>query len=158
MSDNNDIIMEIEGRIGEKEEELTEEQMRAIAYAYENEIYDYFYKEIDPKIPTYFYFVMAAERGGEYFTDDHRFAHDDKGNLVRDENGKYIKTAQYYDLQSSICGWYEAFKRTCDKLDMQWLLDYHASLDWPFFEELDGLIEARIGVMCEALDTEIGKI
>lgn len=50
----------------------------------------------------------------------------------------------YYDLQSSIGGWVEAFKTTCKKLGMEWLLDYYETLDWYESDVFAGIIESYI--------------
>ena len=125
---------------------------------YVDEFYEYVEKEVDFRIPTYFYFAMASELGEDTFEDKYRFVHDADGNIERDENGKYIKAMDYGNFGSSTGGWSAAFYRTCDKLGMQWLVDYLKTLDWYCLELFDGIIEERIAAMCEALDTEIGKL
>lgn len=138
--------------------EFLEWTYREIAEACENEFYDTLDSEVEPKIPTYFYFVMAAELGDSDFRDEHRFVHDADGKIMLDKNGKYIKSENYGDLGSPLGHWGEAFYRTCDKLDMQWLEDYTKSLTWYELETFYAIIESRILAMCETLDVELGKL
>lgn len=104
--------------------------------------------EIDMKIPDYFYFAMAGElasiMGPDIFTVIPIYKLDDNDNEVLDENGNYIIEDEYYDLNSSTAGWYEAFKATCHKLDLPWLIDYHDKLEWYDSDVFDGIIEDRI--------------
>ena len=84
-------------------------------------------EEIKNKIPNKFYYVMGGELcaifGPKIFE---KFEED------------------YYDLNSSTVGWVEAFKETCRKLDMQWILDYWNTLEWYDGDIFDGEIEAGI--------------
>lgn len=40
--------------------------------------------------------------------------------------------------------WAEAFKMTCWKLDMKWLMDYYDSLEWCDSDLFDGEIENKL--------------
>ena len=79
-------------------------------------------KEIKEKIPEYFYYAMGGELvsifGVEVLTPE------DKNDVINEN------TVYEIDFVTSTSGWYEAFKATCKKLDLQWLLDYHETLDW----------------------------
>ena len=78
--------------------------------------------EIKQKIPKYFYYAMGGELvsifGVEVLTPE------DKNDVINEN------TVYEIDFVTSTSGWYEAFKATCKKLDLQWLLDYHETLDW----------------------------
>ena len=83
-------------------------------------------KEIDDRIPEYFYYAMAGELVSIF--------------------GSYILEEQdgYYDLYSGTGGWNEAFKATCRKLNMMWLDDYTKTLRWDEGDLFDGEIETEI--------------
>lgn len=83
-------------------------------------------EEIDSRIPEYFYPAMAGELCSIY------------GSEILQQIG------DYFDMDSSTRGWYEAFKMTCKKLNMDWLLDYWNSLEWYDSDIFDGIIEDRI--------------
>ena len=51
----------------------------------------------------------------------------------------------YADLASSTAGWMRAFKATCRKLEMDWLLKYYNALPWYESDVFDGIIEQEIG-------------
>lgn len=80
-------------------------------------------KEIKDKIPEYFYYAF----GGEYVSIFGANA------LIPDEDGSSM--LEYY---SSTTGYYEAFKATCKKLNMMWLLDYWNELPWYHSDIFDG--------------------
>ena len=51
--------------------------------------------------------------------------------VPEDKNDEINENTVYgIDFITSTSGWYEAFKATCKKLDLQWLLDYHETLEW----------------------------
>ena len=84
-------------------------------------------EEIKKKIPEEFYYAMGGELcaiGGPKIFE--KFEED------------------YYDLNSSTAGWVEAFKETCRKLDMKWLVDYWYTLEWYDSDIFDGEIEMEI--------------
>lgn len=93
-------------------------------------------EEIDSKIPSYFYIAFAGELcsilGPVIFT---KYKMDPD-----DENNKEY----YYDLDCGTCSWYAALKATCNKLDMNWLIDYYGTLEWYDSDIFDGIIEERI--------------
>lgn len=91
-------------------------------------------KEIEAKIPDYFYIAMAGELCSVfgYWIFEKVIDPDDP----KDEG--------YYDLDSSTAGWYEVFKATCKKLGMDWLLEYYRTLEWYDSDIFDGIIENRI--------------
>lgn len=91
-------------------------------------------KEIEAKIPDYFYIAMAGELCSVfgYWLFDKIVDPDDP----KDEG--------HYNLGSSTAGWYEAFKATCDKLNMSWLMDYYKTLECYDSDIFDGIIENRI--------------
>ena len=105
-------------------------------------------KEIDEKIPEYFYYAFAGElasiMGPHVFEKVEFFEEDDSGEFVLDENGNLIVEDSYYDLDSTSGGWFEAFTETCRKLDMMWLADYHRNLEWYDSDVFDGILEDRI--------------
>ena len=78
--------------------------------------------EIKQKIPKYFYYAMGEELVSIFGTEV--LIPED----VNDEINEY--TVYGIDFVTSTSGWYEAFKATCKKLDLQWLLDYHKTLEW----------------------------
>lgn len=79
-------------------------------------------KEIKQKIPKYFYYAMGGELvsifGVQVLTPE------DKNDVINEN------TVYEIDFVTSTSGWYEAFKATCKKLDLQWLLNYHETLEW----------------------------
>lgn len=102
-------------------------------------------KNVDERIPDYFYFAMAGELccvfGPQIFQQIDGVEYDEEGNrLAPIDDADYM----YYDLCSSTGGWNAAFKATCEKLDMGWLLDYYDTLEWYDSVILDGVIEKRI--------------
>lgn len=101
-------------------------------------------KEIDEKIPEYFYHAMAGElcsiHGPRIFEKVECFEYDDEGN----ETEKRNEELDYYDLDSGTGGWFEAFRMTCDKLGLAWLLEYWDELEWYDSDIFDGIIEERI--------------
>ena len=78
--------------------------------------------EIKQKIPKYFYYAMGGELVSIFGTEV--LIPED----VNDEINEY--TVYGIDFVISTSGWHEAFKATCKKLDLQWLLDYHKTLEW----------------------------
>ena len=98
-------------------------------------------KEIDNKIPKYFYLVMV----GELCTD---FGPNIFKKLPYDEytkkSDKVDENDSYYDLAASTYGWYDAFKEACKKLDIMWLVDYWNKLAWYDSDTFDWIIETRI--------------
>ena len=89
-------------------------------------------KEIEDRIPAYFYFGMAGELVAIYGTQILELRHEEEG----DEG--------YYYLDTSTYGWYEAFRATCRKLDMWWLVEYYDTLDWYDGDLFDAEIEDEI--------------
>lgn len=85
-------------------------------------------EDIKNRIPDYFYVAMAGELVSVFGVWVLQF-HEDLG---------------YYDLDSSTGGWVEAFRATCRKLDMQWLIEYYATLDWFDGDLFDSEIEGEI--------------
>lgn len=92
--------------------------------------------EIDLKIPSYFYIALAGELcsilGPQIF------------NKITDFDEDTEEEFSYYDFDSGTSGWYAAFKTTCKKLDLQWLLNYYDTLKWYDRDIFDGIIEDRI--------------
>jgi hypothetical protein len=84
-------------------------------------------EEIKKKIPEEFYYAMADELCA----------------IFGWENIERI-VEEYYDLNSSTAGWLQAFKKTCSRLDMEWLVDYCHTLEWYDGETFDGQIEMEI--------------
>ena len=102
-------------------------------------------QEIDEKIPDYFYIALAGElcsvMGYHIFEKIDPYMCDEEGNelpRLTEED------CSYYDLDSSTYGWYEAFLATCEKLDLQWLIDYYTPLPWYESDIFDGIIENRV--------------
>ena len=89
-------------------------------------------EEIANRIPAYFYYAMAGELLSIYGLQLFELRKEDE-----DDEG-------YYDLDSSTYGWNEAFKATCRKLDMWWLVEYYDTLDWYDGDLFDGEIEDEI--------------
>jgi hypothetical protein len=91
-------------------------------------------EEIENRIPEYFYIAMAGELCSIF-----------GWQIFEKQEDSYISEIEpYYDLASSTGGWYEAFKATCKKLDMNWLLEYYRTLAWYDSDMFDGVIENRI--------------
>ena len=85
-------------------------------------------ENIKNRIPDYFYVAMAGELVSVFGVWILQF-HEDLG---------------YYDLDCGTGGWVEAFRATCRKLDMQWLMEYYTTLDWFDGDLFDGEIEDEI--------------
>ena len=102
-------------------------------------------KEIDSRIPDHFYYAMAGELVsifGPHILEKADYPeYDDDGNQIPGDPNVDVS---YYDLALSTGGWYEAFKMTCKKLDMMWLMDYYKTLEWYDSDIFDGIIEDRI--------------
>jgi hypothetical protein len=100
---------------------------------------------IDKRIPEHFYIAMAGELcsifGPQIFEKIEWYDYDEEGNEIPNSRNEEF---DYYDLDSSTGGWYEAFKETCIKLNLRWLVDYHSTLEWYDSDIFDGIIEARI--------------
>lgn len=92
--------------------------------------------EIDIKIPSYFYIALAGELcsilGPQIF------------NKITDLDEDTEEEFSYYDFDSGTAGWYAAFKATCKKLDLQWLLNYYDALKWYDRDIFDDIIEDRV--------------
>ena len=92
--------------------------------------------EIDIKIPSYFYIALAGELcsilGPQIF------------NKITDIDEDTEEEFSYYDFDSGTSGWHTAFKATCEKLDLQWLLNYYDALEWYDSDIFDDIIEDRI--------------
>ena len=102
-------------------------------------------KEINDRIPEYFYYAMAGELVsifGSWILEKQDYPeYDDDGNEI---SGDPNVDASYYDLDSGTGGWFEAFRMTCKKLDMMWLMNYYKTLKWYDSDIFDGIIEDRI--------------
>lgn len=102
-------------------------------------------KDIKSRIPDYFYFAMAGELVsifGPHILEKVDYPeYDNDGNEIP---GDPNIDNSYYDLCSGTSGWYEAFKMTCKKLNMMWLMDYYKTLEWYDSDIFDGIIEDRI--------------
>ena len=102
-------------------------------------------KEIKNRIPDYFYYAMAGELVsvfGPYILEEQDYLeYDDEGNVIEPLSDT---PCTYYNLNSSTGGWIEAFKETCRKLDMMWLVDYWRTLEWYDSDLFDGEIEDEI--------------
>lgn len=82
-------------------------------------------------IPDYFYPAMLGE-------------------LVSIVGAFVIDTGRAYgDLNSGTYGWTCALRQTCDKLGLNWIMDYWDSLEWYDSDQFDGEIEARC---CELIE------
>lgn len=92
--------------------------------------------EIKQKIPEYFYYAMGGELVS-IFGIEVLIPED-----ANDEINEY--TVYGIDFVTPTSGWYEAFKATCKKLDLQWLLDYHKTLDWEKGDLFDDEIAQEI--------------
>lgn len=92
--------------------------------------------EIDLKIPSYFYIALAGELcsilGPQIF------------NKITDLDEDTEEEFSYYDFDSGTGGWHAAFKATCEKLDLLWLLNYYDALEWYDSDVFDSIIEDRI--------------
>lgn len=85
--------------------------------------------DIKQKIPEYFSRAFAGELLGVFGPDV----------VTRDEDGVYGVC-----FHGGTIGWHEAFKATCDKLDMQWLYNYYEALEWHESDQFDGEMETSI--------------
>ena len=105
-------------------------------------------EEIDKQIPLYFYYALAGElvsiMGPDIMHKISLYKCDEDFNYILNEDGSYIIEDEYYDLNSSTGGWYEAFNATCNKLNMKWLLEYWNTLEWYDSDIFDGIIEDRV--------------
>ena len=90
-------------------------------------------KEIDDKIPEYFYYAFAGELFSIYGP-----------GLFKPWEETCRDGSPYYDLDSSSARWDLAFRQTCVKLGMHWLLDYYHTLGWYNGDRFDGIVEWRI--------------
>ena len=90
-------------------------------------------EEICSRIPDYFYAAFAGELFSVFGWEQAKW-------MFYPEDRR-----DYTDLDSSSAGWVEAFKATCRKLDMSWLIDYYNTLPWYDSDVFDGIIEAEIG-------------
>ena len=110
-------------------------------------------EEIDKKIPEYFYYAMMGElcsiHGPMMFEKIPWIEFDDEGSEIPETGDE---SQDYYDLDSSTGGWYEALRATCNKLNMNWLLEYWKTLEWYDSDIFDGIIEDRIIKKC--IETE----
>lgn len=88
--------------------------------------------EIKKQIPVYFYIAFAGELFSVYGWERSR------GMLYLEADGGYA------DLASSTAGWLQAFKATCRKLEMDWLLEYYNVLPWYESDVFDGILEQEI--------------
>lgn len=88
--------------------------------------------EIKNQIPVYFYIAFAGELFSIYGRERSR------GMLYPEVDGGYA------DLASSTAGWLQAFKATCRKLEMGWLLEYYNALPWYESDVFDGILEQEI--------------
>lgn len=77
------------------------------------------------KIPDYFYPALLGE--------------------LISINGTWIigYAHEYGDLFSSAGGWYCALRQTCEKLNLNWIIDYHRGLEWYDSDIFDGELESR---------------
>lgn len=91
--------------------------------------------DIKGRIPEHFYIAMAGELFSVYGPEAF-----DLINGYNVDGNSY----EYYDLDTGTGGWIEAFKATCRKLGMEWLIEYHASLDWYDADLFDGEIETAL--------------
>lgn len=100
-------------------------------------------EDIKSRIPDCFYIAMVGELvsifGINIFQKIEYAEYDDNGEEIE---------ASYYDLNSGTGGWHEAFKMTCRKLDMLWLIEYCRSLEWYDRDIFDGEIEGEIIKRC----------
>jgi len=69
------------------------------------------HSEIIAKIPDYFYTALLGE-------------------LIAINGVGIIGSAKKYgDLDSGTAGWYYALHQTCDKLNLNWIVDYWGALE-----------------------------
>ena len=93
-------------------------------------------EDIKEKIPEYFYYAMGGELVSIFGTEV---------LIPEDANDEINKYTVYgIDFVTSTSGWYEAFKATCKKLNLQWLLDYNKTLDWEKGDLFDDEIAQEI--------------
>lgn len=108
-------------------------------------------EDIKSRIPDYFYIAMAGELvsiyGIKILQKIEYSEYDDNGDKIE---------YSYYDLDSSTGGWNEAFKATCRKLNMLWLIEYCHSLDWYDYDIFNGEIEGEIIKRC--CEKDFGKV
>ena len=90
-------------------------------------------KEIQERIPDYFYTAFAGELFSVYGWERSRW-------MFYPEESK-----EYVDLDSSSAGWAQALEATCRKLEMDWLFAYYQTLEWYDSDVFDGIIEKEIG-------------
>ena len=86
--------------------------------------------EIKSKIPQHFYSALAGELCSVFGPSI--FEKDDETDT--------------YGLAFICCtaGWFAGFKMTCEKLNMEWLVEYHDSLEWYDSDLFDGEMEDMI--------------
>ena len=85
------------------------------------------------RIPDYFYTAFAGELFSIY-------------GWSRSKDMFYPDSApEYVDLGSGTVGWVQAFRATCQKLEMEWLLKYYEDLPWYDSDVFDGIVEQEIG-------------
>lgn len=105
-------------------------------------------EKIDSQIPEYFYFAMLGELvsvfGVIIVEKQVTYKYDINCKKVLNKDGEPVIEEEYYNLDSSTAGWVEAFKETCKKLDMEFLIDYYKSLDWSHADIFNAIIESRI--------------
>ena len=89
-------------------------------------------QKIKDQIPEYFYIAFAGEIFSVYGWERSR----DMFYPEKDEG--------YADLASSPFAWFQAFKATCRKLEVEWLLEYYETLPWYDSDVFDGIIEQEI--------------
>ena len=95
--------------------------------------------EIKQKISDYFYIAFAGE------------LHSVFGPMISEKDEYDIYGLSYV---GGTAGWEAAFKATCNKLQMQWLLDYYITLEWYDSDLFDSEMEdAIIKTVYEADDT-----
>ncbi len=88
--------------------------------------------EIYTRIPNHFYTALAGELFSVFGWEGSRWMFYPK------------KDPGYSDLASSSAGWVMAFKATCRKLKMAWLIEYYDSLPWYDSDVFDGIMEQEI--------------
>lgn len=95
------------------------------------------HSEMIAKIPKYFYQALLGELISVFGV-----------HII--ELGEKIG-----DLHSSSSGWWVALQQTCEKLNMNWLIQYHESLEWYDSDILDGELEKHC---CELISKEDKKM
>ncbi len=87
-------------------------------------------EEIKSRIPAYFPRAFAGELCSVFGPSI--FEKDDETDT--------------YGLAFICCtaGWFAGFKMTCEKLNMEWLVEYHDSLEWYDSDLFDGEMEDMI--------------